>query len=88
MNIYGKTIMVLGGYGEVGIAVCRLLLKYNPAKLIITSLREEEAVWAVNELSREAPESCSLVSFYGNMFVRWELKDKTLIYNAFSGYQS
>ncbi|HOV90897.1 MAG TPA: hypothetical protein PKW07_09335 [Syntrophorhabdaceae bacterium] len=79
MEIYGKTIMVLGGYGEVGMAVCRLLLKYNPSRLIVTSLREEEAVSAVNELSREAPESCSLVPFYGNIFVRWELKDKTLL---------
>ncbi len=79
MDINGKTIMILGGYGEVGMAVCRLVLKYNPARLVITSLREEEAVSAVNELSQEASESCSLVPFYGNMFVRWELKDKTLL---------
>lgn len=71
--------MVLGGYGEVGMAVCRLLLKYNPARLIITSLREEEALWAVNELSQEVPESCSILPFHGNIFVRWEIKDKTLL---------
>lgn len=67
--------MVFGGYGEVGSAVCRQLLLYNPKELIVTSLRKEEALSAVEELSREVPKSCKVIPWYGNIFVRWSLKD-------------
>jgi hypothetical protein len=67
--------MVLGGYGEVGIAISRQLLLYSPKELIVTSLQETEAQAAVEELSREAVGSCNLTSFHGNLFVRWSLKD-------------
>ncbi len=67
--------MVLGGYGEVGIAISRQLLLYSPKELIVTSLQQTEALAAVEELSREAPGSCKLTPFHGNLFVRWSLKD-------------
>jgi hypothetical protein len=75
LEIRDKTVMVLGGYGEVGIAISRQLLLYSPKELIVTSLQETEAQAAVEELSREAVGSCKLMSFHGNLFVRWSLKD-------------
>ena len=75
MEIKDKTVMVLGGYGEVGIAISRQLLLYSPKELIVTPLQQTEALAAVEELSREAPGPCKLTPFYGNLFVRWSLKD-------------
>ena len=43
MNIEGSKVLVLGGYGLVGIAVCRELLDRNPREIQIHSLRQEEA---------------------------------------------
>jgi len=75
LEIMDKTVMVLGGYGEVGIAISRQLLLYSPKELIVTSLQQSEALAAVEELSREASGSCKLTPFHGNLFVRWSLKD-------------
>ena len=43
MNIEGSKVLVLGGYGLVGIAVCRELLEHKPREIQIHSLRQEEA---------------------------------------------
>jgi hypothetical protein len=75
MEIKGKKIMVLGGYGEVGFAVCCQLLREAPRELIITSLKKEEALEAVRKLRSEAPGKTRLTPVYGNLFVRWSLKD-------------
>jgi hypothetical protein len=52
VNIEGSKVLVLGGYGLVGIAVCRELLDRNPREIQIHSLRQEEAEEA---LERVAP---------------------------------
>ena len=52
MEIRDKTVMVLGGYGEVGSAVSRLILRHKPKELIVTSLKEEEAVPGHDKLSQ------------------------------------
>jgi len=75
MEIKGKKVMVLGGYGEVGFAICRKLLQENPRELIVTSLRKDEAVGAVKKLQPEASGKTKLTPVYGNLFVRWSLKD-------------
>jgi len=75
MEIKGKKVMVLGGYGEVGSAICRKLLQESPRELIVTSLREDEALGAVQKLRPEAPGKTKLSPVYGNLFVRWSLKD-------------
>jgi len=69
--------MVLGGYGEVGLALCRRLLLEEPAVLIVASLRKEEATAAVQRLRSEAPSSCRLIPEHGNLFVRWSLREIT-----------
>jgi len=75
MDIKGKTVMILGGYGQVGSAVSRCLLSEEPAHLIVTSLRKEEVQAAVERLMPEAPGPCRLTPMHGNLFVRWSLKD-------------
>ena len=38
MEIKGRTILVLGGYGLVGMAACRQLMYEHPDTLIVSSL--------------------------------------------------
>lgn len=78
MEIKGATILVLGGYGEVGSAVCRLVLLNQPRELIVTSLREEEVQSALSELSRDCMPGTTIRGVSGNLFFRREMKDKTL----------
>lgn len=54
MNIGGRKVLVLGGYGLVGMAVCRELLAKRPREVQIHSLRQEEAEAARCELAAEA----------------------------------
>lgn len=78
MEIKGKRILVLGGYGEVGSAVCRQLLIYEPEMLVVTSLRESEARDAAKELETEYHTPCEIKHDFGNLFVRFEHRDKTI----------
>ena len=66
--------MVLGGFGEVGFAICRELLPQNPRELVVTSLRKEEASMAVEKLRKEASKSVKLTPIHGNLFVRRSMK--------------
>ncbi|HEV8632479.1 MAG TPA: short-chain dehydrogenase [Thermoanaerobaculia bacterium] len=54
VNLSGKKILVLGGYGLVGMAVCREMLKRRPREIQIHSLRASEAEQARGELLAEA----------------------------------
>lgn len=58
MDIEGKKVLVLGGYGLVGMAVCRELLDVSrhrpPREIQIHSLRQEESDAARQELAAEA----------------------------------
>lgn len=74
MDIAGKTVLVLGGWGLVGSSVCRKLLAERPARLIVTSLSESEAVEAVEDLRRHCPpdSQTTIVPWAGNIFGRDE----------------
>ncbi|MGB5176934.1 MAG: short-chain dehydrogenase, partial [Thermoanaerobaculia bacterium] len=50
MNIEGSKVLVLGGYGLVGMAVCRELLEHKPREIQIHSLRQEESEEALELL--------------------------------------
>ena len=79
MDIQGKTILLLGGAGEVGMAIARKLLedREHPQKLIIASLKQEEAEEAVRELQEEFQGvEVEFATEYGNIFVREEFKDR------------
>jgi hypothetical protein len=54
VNIERSKVLVLGGYGLVGVAVCRELIAKKPAEIQIHSLRLEESELAREELAAEA----------------------------------
>jgi hypothetical protein len=75
MEIKGKSILALGGSGEVGTAICRQLLRHQPAKIVIASI-DGQAANTADTLAKESCScGCSFESFTGNIFVRWELKE-------------
>lgn len=77
MNINGSTVLVLGGWGLVGSAVCRKLMEFNPARIIVTSLKQHEAEEAVKELFSLYPDSPTdrFIPWWGNVFTRTLWKD-------------
>ena len=77
MDVQGKTILVIGGWGLVGSAVCRKFMEENPKRMIITSLTKGEAEQAVTALRSEFPHAGKnfFVPWWGNIFVREQLKD-------------
>ena len=62
MNIEGRKVLVLGGYGLVGIAVCRELLARRPREIQIHSLRASESEEARRELVPEQGDTILSVS--------------------------
>ncbi len=62
MDIEGSKVLVLGGPGLVGMAVCRQLLPRLPAEIQIHSLRIEESEEAREQLADEAGETRLTVS--------------------------
>jgi hypothetical protein len=77
MDIRGKTVLVIGGWGLVGSAVCRRFMEERPQRIVVTSLRKAEALEAVTELRRAFPKAGKsfFVPWWGNIFVREQLKD-------------
>ncbi len=77
MEIKGKTVLVLGGWGLVGSAICRKLVPEQPEKIIVSSLLKSEALDAVEQLRSEYPDHDPdfFVPYYGNIFVREDFKD-------------
>ncbi|MBK7104300.1 MAG: short-chain dehydrogenase [Ignavibacteriae bacterium] len=77
MDIENKTVLVLGGWGLVGNAVTRKLVSEKPAKIIVTSLRKEEAESHVVQLKNEFPNLPEdyFIPWWGNIFVRNDFKD-------------
>jgi hypothetical protein len=67
VNLENRKILVLGGYGLVGMATCRELLQRRPAEIQIHSLRIEESERAREELAPEAGSTRISVSA-GNIF--------------------
>jgi len=67
LNIENRKILVLGGYGLVGTAVCRELLQRKPREIQIHSLRMEESERAREELAPEAGSTLLSVSA-GDLF--------------------
>ncbi len=77
MDIQGKTVLVLGGWGLVGSAICRKFMEERPRRIIVTSLNKAEAMEAVEALQKDFPRAGKnfFVPWWGNIFVREELKD-------------
>jgi NAD(P)-dependent dehydrogenase (short-subunit alcohol dehydrogenase family) len=77
MDIQDKTVLVIGGWGLVGSAICSRIMEEHPGRVIVTSLRKEEALDAVRSLQKEYPRKPKslFVPWWGNIFVRESLKD-------------
>ncbi|MBD3225312.1 MAG: short-chain dehydrogenase [Caldithrix sp.] len=75
MEINGKKVLVLGGWGLVGLAVVKRLIDQNADEIIILSLEKWQAEEAVQILKRKT--NIKLVPEWGNMFVSEQLKDLT-----------
>lgn len=78
MEILDKTILILGGYGQVGSSMGRLFLAHKPRELIITSLKEDEVLSAAKALSRSNKGATKITPVWGNLFLRWDVRDKDL----------
>lgn len=78
MDIKNRTVLVLGAWGLVGNAVTRKLIKEEPKKIVVTSLKKEEAENYVEQLKNDYPHLPDdyFVPWWGNIFVRNDFKDE------------
>lgn len=79
MEIKGRSVLLLGGSGLVGMAVARQLAAHQPSLVVVTGLTQAEAQNAVAELQAEKVFGAQtrLVSEWGDIFLPEKLKDKT-----------
>ncbi len=54
-NIRNKTVLVTGGGGSIGSELCRQIVKYSPAKLVIVDIYENTTYELQNELEENYP---------------------------------
>lgn len=72
MELKGKTVLILGGSGLVGMAVARRLLANGPARIVLVGLYESEVREAAEELRGWAGET-EILDDWGNVFLPTEL---------------
>ena len=79
MEIKGRSVLLLGGSGLVGMAVARKLAAHHPASVVVTGLTRGEAENAVAELQAEHVfgAETNVVAEWGDIFLPEVLKDKT-----------
>ncbi len=78
MDIRNKTVLLFGGWGLVGNSLSRKLIKEEPRRIIISSLRKSEAEEQVANLRRDFPHLPDdyFVPWWGNIFLRHDFKDQ------------
>jgi NAD(P)-dependent dehydrogenase (short-subunit alcohol dehydrogenase family) len=77
MELRNSTVLILGGAGLVGRAVARRVLAQEPRRLVIASLRQEEAEDAIRVLQAETVAETQLEAAWGDLFVPDSLKEHT-----------
>ena len=66
--------LILGGAGLVGLQVCRhIIFRLQPRRIVVASLRKEEAKEACRKLEEEFGDKVAFVPEYGNLFVPTDL---------------
>jgi hypothetical protein len=76
MNLKNSKILILGGWGLVGGAIAKKLIRHEVNELIISSLRQSEAEEAIENLKIEfGNKAPNLKAEWGNLFTRTEWKD-------------
>jgi NAD(P)-dependent dehydrogenase (short-subunit alcohol dehydrogenase family) len=80
MEIRGRTVLILGGSGLVGLAVARRLSHHEPRAIVISALSQGEAEAAVDELQREGAiqPGTELHAEWGDIFLPESIKDRSL----------
>lgn len=78
MEIQGRTVLILGGSGLVGLAVARRVLAHEPRALVISALRRDEAEAGLAELQAgaEVPAGTELHAEWGDIFLPEAMKDR------------
>jgi hypothetical protein len=76
VDIRDRTVLVLGGYGLVGQAVARQLLREAPRRLILLSLRRQEAEDACRALDAERG-GVLVQPRWGDIFSFTDVKDRS-----------
>lgn len=77
MDLHGKTILILGGAGLVGIAVARRALEGRPRRIVLGSLRRAEAEEACRTLKAEpGAEGVDIEPAWGDLFLPKEMGDR------------
>jgi NAD(P)-dependent dehydrogenase (short-subunit alcohol dehydrogenase family) len=78
VDLQGRTVLVLGGAGLVGLAVSRRVLEQRPRRLIVASLRKAEVEEARRALEAEVQEpGVEVAGSWGDLFLPVELKDRS-----------
>lgn len=77
MEFTGKKMLVLGGAGLVGQAICKLAAQEGIKELTICSLFEQDTIDFANEMKEKYP-SIKIHKFWGNIFVRHAFKDTSM----------
>ncbi|RMD95614.1 MAG: short-chain dehydrogenase, partial [Calditrichaeota bacterium] len=77
MEIKNKRVLVFGGAGLVGMAICRRVIAEGPDELIVASLTEAEATEACEILTRETGGNILITPAWGDIFLRQELQGYT-----------
>src|SRR5687768_2609453 len=79
MEIKGRSVLLLGGSGLVGMAVARNLAAHAPASVVVTGLTRAEAEGAVADLTAENVFGARtrLTAEWGDIFLPEQLKEKT-----------
>lgn len=75
MDIKNKKVLILGGWGLVGSAIARRIVKGNPKQVVLTSLLKTEAEDICTLLNKEFRKRDLFVPAWGNIFVRESFKD-------------
>jgi hypothetical protein len=78
MEINGRSVLILGGSGLVGMAVARELMQFEPGLLIISGLTQAEAEAGVSEIQADPnlAKRTKVVAEWGDIFVSESLKDR------------
>lgn len=85
--ITGKTVLVTGGGGTIGSEICRQVVHFNPKKLIIFDIYENNAYAIQMELERKYPELNLLVLIgsirnYDRLLSVMEKEKPDIVYHA------
>ncbi|MBN2797086.1 MAG: polysaccharide biosynthesis protein [Clostridia bacterium] len=76
-----KVVMVTGGGGSIGSELCRQIAKFDPMKLIILDIYENNAYEIQNELSRQYKDKLNILTLIASV------RDQENIENIFQKYK-